>query len=177
MPAPQLFVITGIMAAGKSTVAQALAERFPRSVHVRGDSFRRAVVRGYHEMTPDPSEAAVRDLRLRYEIAAMVADCYVDAGFVTVVQDVVIGEELPRFLAMLRTRPLGLVVLAPSAEAVVEREAGRQKTGYRDFTPAELDRDLRTTTPRIGLWLDPSALTVAETVDAILADLTATLVH
>jgi adenylylsulfate kinase-like enzyme len=30
-------LITGIQAAGKSTVAQALAERLPRSVHVRGD--------------------------------------------------------------------------------------------------------------------------------------------
>ena len=34
-------LITGIQAAGKSTVAQELAERLPRSVHVRGDVFRR----------------------------------------------------------------------------------------------------------------------------------------
>lgn len=31
-------LITGVMAAGKSTVVQALAERLPRSVHVRGMS-------------------------------------------------------------------------------------------------------------------------------------------
>jgi len=34
-------LITGIQAAGKSTVAQELADRLPRSVHVRGDVFRR----------------------------------------------------------------------------------------------------------------------------------------
>ena len=34
---PALFVITGVMAAGKSTIAQALAERLPNSVHLRGD--------------------------------------------------------------------------------------------------------------------------------------------
>ena len=36
---PAIYVISGIMAAGKSSVAQALAERLPRSVHVRGDVF------------------------------------------------------------------------------------------------------------------------------------------
>lgn len=32
---PSVIVITGIMAAGKSTVAQLLAERLPRAPHVR----------------------------------------------------------------------------------------------------------------------------------------------
>lgn len=38
-----VIVITGIMAAGKSTVAQIIAERLPRSAHVRGDVFRRMI--------------------------------------------------------------------------------------------------------------------------------------
>jgi dephospho-CoA kinase len=38
---PRLILVTGIMAAGKSTVAQLLAERLaPQSVHLRGDVFR-----------------------------------------------------------------------------------------------------------------------------------------
>jgi adenylylsulfate kinase-like enzyme len=41
-----VFLVTGIQAAGKSTVAQALAEKFERSVHVRGDLFRRMMVNG-----------------------------------------------------------------------------------------------------------------------------------
>ena len=32
-----LYVVTGVMAAGESTVAEALARRFERAVHVRGD--------------------------------------------------------------------------------------------------------------------------------------------
>jgi deoxyadenosine/deoxycytidine kinase len=35
----QVILITGNMAAGKSSVAQALAERLPKSVHLRGDVF------------------------------------------------------------------------------------------------------------------------------------------
>jgi adenylylsulfate kinase-like enzyme len=31
---PRLFLVTGIMAAGKSSVAQRLAERLPKNVHI-----------------------------------------------------------------------------------------------------------------------------------------------
>ena len=38
-----IIVITGVMAAGKSTVAQLLAESLDESVHLRGDIFRRLI--------------------------------------------------------------------------------------------------------------------------------------
>jgi cytidylate kinase len=47
-------LVTGIQAAGKSTIAQLLAERLPRSVHLRGDLYRRMVINGRADMTPDP---------------------------------------------------------------------------------------------------------------------------
>ncbi|MGP3912869.1 AAA family ATPase [Nonomuraea sp. 10N515B] len=72
IPAHQqaVILITGIQAAGKSTIAQWLAQRLPRSVHVRGDLFRRMVINGRADMTPDPSEEAVRQLRLRHRLTA-----------------------------------------------------------------------------------------------------------
>ncbi|MEV0455328.1 hypothetical protein [Catellatospora methionotrophica] len=67
-----VIVVTGIQAAGKSTVAQGLAERLERSVHVRGELFRRMVVNGRVEMGPaDPPAEALRQLRLRYALAAI----------------------------------------------------------------------------------------------------------
>jgi cytidylate kinase len=59
-PEQAIVLITGIQAAGKSTVAQLLAERLPRSVHVRGDLFRRMVINGRADMTPSPTEEAQR---------------------------------------------------------------------------------------------------------------------
>ena len=174
---PSVVVVTGIMAAGKSTVSQALAQRLPRSVHVRGDIFRRFVVNGYAAMSATPSEEALSHLRLRYRLAASTTDAYVDAGFSVVVQDIVIGSMLTEFLDMIRTRPIGLVVLVPSAVEVARRETDRAKTGYTDFTPAELDRGLRESTPRIGLWLDSTNLSVDETVDAILENVDALLIN
>jgi chloramphenicol 3-O-phosphotransferase len=175
VPGPAVVVITGIMAAGKSTVAQALAERLPRAAHVRGDVFRRMVVSGRADMAPGPEEEAVAQLRLRHRATAAVADLYAGAGFTAVVQDVLLGEHLDELLALVRTRPRHLVVLAPSPAAVAAREAGRAKTGYGAWTVEDLDRGLRAM-PRRGLWLDTSDQTPAETVDAILDGLSGALV-
>lgn len=116
----------------------------------------------------DPGGEGEAQLRLRYRLSSATADAYAEAGFTAVVQDVVLGEELPAYVRMVRTRPLYVVVLAPSAAAVAAREAGRAKTGYGAWTVEELDGELRARTPRIGLWVDSSELTVQETVEAIL---------
>ncbi|MDX6314888.1 MAG: hypothetical protein QOF44_4352 [Streptomyces sp.] len=163
-----MYLITGIPASGKSTVARELAGRLPRSAHVNGDVFRRMVVGGRAEMTPALDGEALRQLRLRHEIAAAAADAYAAAGFVPVLQDVILGDELARTISLIRTRPLHVVVLAPSPRAVAQRDAGRRKTAYGTWTPADLDRALHEETPRFGLWLDTTDQTPAETVDAIL---------
>ncbi|MGQ4618684.1 AAA family ATPase [Nocardia sp. R7R-8] len=168
--ASAVYLITGIQAAGKSTVAQALAERLPHSAHVRGDAFRRFVVNGRAEMSADPSPEALAQVRLRHSLAAATADAYADSGFTAVLQDVFLGEFLPWTADLIVTRPLYVIVLAPRPDVVLAREAGRGKDAYDEFTVAGLDRVLRENTPRIGLWLDTSDLTVEQTVDRILAD-------
>ncbi|MCQ4213952.1 phosphotransferase, partial [Streptomyces longispororuber] len=103
-----------------------------------------------------------------------VAEGYVRGGFTAVVQDVVLGghlQEYAEYVEGLGVRPLYVVVLAPRADAVVAREAARGKSGYGEWGVRELDRVLREETPRVGLWLDTSDLTVDATVDAVLARL------
>jgi chloramphenicol 3-O-phosphotransferase len=158
------------MAAGKSSVAQALAERLPTSVHLGGDAFRRMIVNGRADMTAEPSSEALAQLSLRYRTAAAAARLYRGAGFSVVYQDVVLGPAL-REVVSLHDLPLHLVVLCPTADAVRRRESGRSKCGYGDLTVDALDGVLRHDTPRWGLWLDTSDLTVEETVDRVLADL------
>lgn len=161
-------LITGIQAAGKSTVAQALAERLPRSVLVRGDTFRRMVVNGRADLTPNPSGEALRQLQLRYRLAAEVTDAYFAAGFTVITQDVILGTYLTEMIASIRSRPLLVVVLAPRPEAVTAREAGRGKRAYDRWTIGQLDGALRRETPRVGLWLDTSDQSPAETAAEIL---------
>jgi GrpB-like predicted nucleotidyltransferase (UPF0157 family) len=157
------------MAAGKSTVARLLAERFERGVYLEGDFFRRSVVSGCVEMTPDVSPEAVTQLRLRYRLAAAAADAYCEAGFTVALEDVVAGGLLGEYRTMIRSRPCYVIVLMPSLEAVAAREAGRQKKGYTAWTVEELYEGFGATMPRVGLWLDTSDQTAEETVDEILA--------
>ncbi|MFF8096172.1 phosphotransferase [Streptomyces sp. NPDC016675] len=148
-----------------------LAERLPRSVHLRGDSFRRMIVSGCEEFTLPPTVEATAQLRLRYQASAAVADLYAQAGWTVVVQDVVLGEHLDAYLDAVTARPLYLVVLAPSP-AVAAREAGRHKNGYGGpWTVDILDDVLRRDTPPRGLWLDTSDQTPHQTVDQVHADL------
>lgn len=166
--AAPVYLVTGIQASGKSTVAQALAERVPGpSVHVHGDQFRRWIVNGRVDMNPAAGPEALRQLRLRHLLTVAAVHGYADAGF-TVAQDVVLGAELPAMVTAIRSRPLHVIVLAPRRDAVQRREAQRRKNSYDRWTIAALDVALREETPRLGLWIDTSELSVAETVDEIL---------
>ena len=172
MHVPGMILITGNMAAGKSSVAQALAERLPRSVHLRGDVFRRMIVNGQAEMAATLSEEAERQLWLRYRLAAAAANLYLQAGFTVVYQDIIIGRALAEVVAMYADHPLSVIVLCPRLEVIAAREAARAKTGYADESSFHaFDWVLRAATPRIGYWLDSSDLTIAATVDRILANL------
>jgi chloramphenicol 3-O-phosphotransferase len=167
--AQSCILITGIMASGKSSVAQALAERLPKSVHLRGDAFRRMIVNGQAAIESPISDEAMAQLRLRYRLAAQVADTYCEAGFTVVAQDVIIGEILNEVIALYQQYPLYLVVLCPSPEAAFERDKNRHKQTYTSWTPEGLDKALREETPHLGLWLDSSNLSLSATVDSILA--------
>lgn len=137
------YLLTGVMASGKSTTAQALAERLPRCVHLRGDVFRKMIVTGREEMTSQPTPQALEQLGLRYRLAAQAARGYWEAGF-------------------------SVVLLCPDVETVKAREAARGKTGYVGFAPAPLLEAFRRETPRLGFWLDNSHLTVEGSVEKIL---------
>lgn len=173
-PKPTIILITGLMAAGKSTVAQALAERLPQSVHLRGDLFRRMIINGQVPMGFELNEEAITQLNLRYAIATTVALMYLQAGFTVIYQDIILGETLTEVVDKLRPVGVHVVVLCPDATVVAAREAGRSKQGYGNSAEiASFDQVLRDATAPIGFWLDTTDLSVEESVTQILENLAA----
>jgi hypothetical protein len=173
-----LFVISGVPASGKTTVSLLLASRLERSVCVPGDAIRAMVVSGRADMRPDAGEAELHQLLLRYQGTLAVAAVYLDAGFDVVVEDVIIGPMLPKFLELIPVPEVHLVLLDPGAATVADRDRGRSKTGYGGhWDVGQLHDVLRLETPRLGLWLDSTELSPEQTVDRILSDPAASLVQ
>jgi predicted kinase len=165
---PACYLITGPSGSGKTTVARLLAEQFDCAVHLEGDVFRRSIVSGRHDPTPDLAPPELSQLELRYRLAAAAADTYFDAGFTVVLEDVVAGEFLRHVVELVRSRPLHVVVLLPAKEVLAVRDATRGWSGYSRWSIDQLHDGFARSTPRIGLWLDSSEQTPLETVTSIL---------
>lgn len=159
------------MAAGKSTIAEMLARRLPKSVHLRGDVFRRMIVNGAAEMGPVLSAEALAQLALRQRLACEAARLYAAHGFSVVYQDILIGPALAEVAECLADLSPAVIVLNPRPDVLAARDRDRKKTGYSEMFPPNVLADaLERETPRIGLWIDSSAMTADEVVERILAD-------
>ena len=163
-----IYLITGVMGSGKSTVAQLLASKIKKGVHLRGDIFRKMIVSGRADMSVQPSEEAVSQLHLRYRLAADAAKTYYDNGFSVVLQDNYYGKELTRILSMLKDYSVNVIVLCPDVETVKKREKMREKIGYTGFSVETLHADFMRETPKVGFWLDTSEQSPEQSVQDIL---------
>jgi chloramphenicol 3-O-phosphotransferase len=169
-PAPHVIVVvTGIQAAGKSTVARLLARRFARGVHVEADALQRMIVSGGEWVTEpgEPEGEAASQLRLRLRNMCLLGASFYDAGFFVVLDDIIIGERWHQLRQELSGYPVPLVVLAPSVDAAIARDRAREKRTLGEGWARYLDGELRRTMRDAGLWVDSSRQTPEQTVDEI----------
>ena len=163
-----VILIGGIPGVGKSTLAARLARRFSRGVHIEADLLQKMIVRGGLWPDEEPADEARRQLSLRARNACRLADTFHEAGFVPVVDDVIVGSRLHEFLALLESRPCYFALLLPSLEDVRRRNRGRADKDVFDAWQ-HLDAVARDETPQLGMRLDTSGQSVDESLDALWA--------
>lgn len=175
-PSDSVWLISGIPGAGKTSVSRSLAEKLPRAAHIETDRVREMVVSGYLAPGEEPVADSDAQLELGAYNAALLADSFMAAGFTPLIDDVVLRLQLTRYREVLSRWPIRLVVLAPTVEVAMERDRQRiEKHVAARF--AYLDDELRVQMQGLGLWLDTSGLSVAETVDVIMQRADEALLH
>jgi adenylate kinase family enzyme len=123
----QVILLTGPVGAGKSSVAEAICERFDRMVHVDLDLLHHAVKAGYrHPWLDDPQAAEQRVLAVR-NAAAMTREA-IALRYAVVIDGIALAADA----AIYRERLDGIesnvhfVLLLPTLEATLDRDAARE---------------------------------------------------
>ncbi|MES9510443.1 AAA family ATPase [Streptomyces sp. NPDC000609] len=167
-PAAGAVLLTGIPGSGKSTVAAALAGRFRMAAHIAVDALQQMIVSGGQWPSPAANAEADRQIFLRARNACLLADSFVRAGFIPVLDDVVVRRShLDFYRTTLAAVPLHIVILAPGPAEAWRRNQAREKALATDWSP--LDEAMRSELGQQGIWIDNAAQSVEETVEAILS--------
>lgn len=120
----QIVILSGPSGAGKSAVAEALCERYDRTVHIETDEFFGWIRMGFVQpMRPESSRQNVMISRA----VARAATAYVQDLFAVFIDGVIGPHLLPVYVEELRGAavPVHFVILRPTLEESMRRIAGR----------------------------------------------------
>ena len=129
------------------------------------------VVRGRAEPIGEWSDETERQFRIAWGLAGTMAARYAEEGFVVAIDDVAPPRAVEVYRRSVGERPVRRVLLAPSLDVALERNARQRGKPFDTAALVATIRELQTTlVPDPAGWvvLDSSRLSVTETVDVIL---------
>jgi adenylylsulfate kinase-like enzyme len=163
-----VLLISGVPASGKTTVAKLVAALLPRSGLIHGDDIHNLVISGRQHPDGSPPEEVDLQMVLRDRNISVLADNLAEAGFLPVIDDVVVYmPRLERLLAGIRTRPLFIAMLAPDLDAIQQRDRDRPDKHVFNIW-SHLDALMRREMSGFGCWIDSTRLTPHQTAAAVM---------
>jgi hypothetical protein len=174
MDLPPIFVITGQLAAGKSSLAQALLERYELGLHVDVDAIREMVTSGLASPL-DWTDETTRQFNLALEASAAIARVYHRAGFAIAIEGAFDPPALAPLLADagLADAVVGVVLHPPLAVALARNRERMNKvfdTSILEDAMQRIDADLAVQLVPDGWTVHDNAHeTVSETAARVLS--------
>ena len=105
---------------------------------------------------------------LRRRNVVLLADSFFESGVTPIIDEAIVyAAALQEYIALIRSRPLALVMLAPPLEVSLARDAARTEKQVGHIW-GHLDAIMREELPNTGLWVDNSGMNPDQTVDFIL---------
>ena len=164
----QIVIVSGPPGSGKSSVCEALCERYDRTVHIETDDFFAAIRMG--RINPmDPASGAQN--RMVSRAAARAATAYAERRYGVFIDGVIGPHLLPIYVEELRSAgvPVQFVLLLPSLEKTMRRVESRESTRRMHETlRGELHRQFVANGAVAGWTLDNSQLTTEQAADAVM---------
>jgi gluconate kinase len=165
-----VLILTGPPASGKSSVAEALAERYDRVAHVEVDTLR-------HFITPTGYIAPGRPGFERQQALAVRNACALAANFIAeriavIIDDVIVsGSDLAMYLDGLRAAaaPVHVVHLMPRLEVCLERNRTRREGRMNPERIETVYREMAAVAEPRGVTIDNSEMTAHQTADRLQA--------
>ena len=164
----QIVIISGPPGAGKSTVAEALCQRYDRTVHLETDKLYDSIRMGF--IAPW-KPASMRQNLMVSRAAARSATAFAQEQYGVFVDGVIGPAHLPVYLDELRSAgvPVHYTVLLPPLDVIIRRSTEREKqiAGADDMFARV--HAMFAHAPAPPAWkLDNSDMTAEQTADAVM---------